>query len=404
MGNEWQDRQKMNSIQSNARIGSEKGRIQALDGLRGTAILLVVVWHYFYFYPDPNHHPASLLPKIYVYFERCIALGWIGVDLFFILSGFLIGGILLEVRTSPSYFKTFYLRRFYRIIPVYYAWIGIYLLVLVASIFARHPNWLGEPKAWYEIGAQFGFLQNLGFIHYSGLGAAWFVSTWSLAVEEQFYLVAPLIVRWLSSKVLVRLLVCVVFVVPFIRLLVRYYFPTTLSLDPAYILMPCRADGLALGMLVAFLWREPRSHIWLHEHRRGIRYSFCAFLAGAIVLGAVSPSFHSMAMQSIGFSWIAFLFAHLLVLTLVSPAGLIATVARSSWLCELGSVSYCLYIIHQVVNALCHIVLQPAAAKQSDWRVIVVPMVACAIAYSIAKLSLIYFERPMLRMGHTFKY
>jgi len=394
----------MNSIKSNTTRGLEKGRIPALDGLRGAAILLVVVWHYFYFYPDPNHHPANLLPKIYVYFERCIAIGWSGVDLFFVLSGFLIGGILLEVRTSHLYFKTFYLRRFFRIIPVYYAWIGIYLLLLLAFVFAKHPNSLGEPKVWYEIGAQFVFFQNLGIIHYSGLGAGWFVSTWSLAVEEQFYLVAPLTVRWFSSMAFLRLLVCVVVVTPFVRLLVHYHFPATLSLDPAYILMPCRADGLALGMLVAFLWREPQSHNWLNEHRRNIWYSFWAFITGAAVLGMYSPSLHSILMQSIGYTWIAILFAHVLVLTLVSPSGVIASVARTRWLRELGNVSYCLYIVHQAVNALCHNILQPAAVKQSDWRAIGIPMVSCVLAYSLAKLSLVYFERPMLRVGHTFKY
>jgi peptidoglycan/LPS O-acetylase OafA/YrhL len=394
----------MNSIRSNTTSSSEKGRIPALDGLRGTAILLVVVWHYFYFYPDPNHHPANLLRKIYVYFERCIAVGWSGVDLFFVLSGFLIGGILLDVRTSHSYFKTFYLRRFFRIIPVYYAWIGIYLLLLLGFVFARHQDSLGEPKFWYEISAQFVFFQNLGIIHYSGLGVAWFASTWSLAVEEQFYLVAPLTVRWLSSRALRRLLVCVVVVTPFVRLLVYYHFPATVSLDPAYILMPCRADGLALGMLVAFLWREPQSHNWLHAHRRIIWCSFCAFLAGVAGLGMYSPSHHSITMQSVGFTWIAIFFAHLLVLALVSPSGVIASVAKTRWLCELGNVSYCLYIIHQAVNSLCHSILQPTAVKQLDWRAIGVPMVACVFAYSIAKLSLVYFERPMLRIGHTFKY
>src|SRR5882762_3305144 len=143
---------------------SAEGRILALDGLRGAAILLVVVWHYFYFYPDPNHHPTGLLPKLYVYFERCIAVGWSGVDLFFVLSGFLIGGILLDVRTSPSYFGTFYLRRFFRIIPVYYAWIALYILLLLGFAFAKHVDSLGEPKIWYEVGAQFVFFQNLGFI------------------------------------------------------------------------------------------------------------------------------------------------------------------------------------------------------------------------------------------------
>ena len=103
-----------------------QGRIPELDGLRGMAILLVLVGHYF---AVPGTGAASLLNG---YWFR---LGWTGVDLFFVLSGFLIGGILLDVRDSPNYFKTFYARRFFRIIPLYYAWI---LLYIVLSVFARN--------------------------------------------------------------------------------------------------------------------------------------------------------------------------------------------------------------------------------------------------------------------------
>ena len=383
---------------------SPQGRIPALDGLRGAAILLVVVWHYFYFYPDPSHHPSALLRKLYVYFERCIAVGWSGVDLFFILSGFLIGGILLEARTSPSYFSTFYLRRFFRIIPVYYVWIVLYILLLLGFTFVKQADSLGEPKTWYEIAAQFVFLQNLGFIHYSGVGAAWFVSTWSLAVEEQFYLVAPVIIRWLSSRVLFRLLILVILLAPFLRVLVHYDYPPTVSLDPAYILMPCRADGLAIGVLVAFLWRKPQSQKWLKSHA-GVLYSlFGVFLTGIFVLGSHWPSHHSLAMQSVGFTWLAIFYALLLVLTLVNPAGPFASLARMRWLRELGNVSYCVYIIHQSVNLFCHEVLLPTQGNPSDWRVIAVPMVACVVSYSIARLSLSYFEQPLQRFGHTFKY
>ena len=394
----------MRPIETKLTSSSAHGRILALDGLRGAAILLVVVWHYFYFYPDSNHHPTALLPKLYVYFERCIAAGWSGVDLFFVLSGFLIGGILLEVRTSPSYFGTFYLRRFFRIVPVYYCWIVLYILLLLGFAFARHADSLGEPKVWYEVGAQFVFFQNLGFIHYSGVGRAWFTATWSLAVEEQFYLAAPVIVRWLTSRLLLWLLILVVLFAPLLRVLLHYYFPPTTSLDPAYILMPCRADSLAIGMLVAFLWRKPQSHKWLEDHRRILYHLFGVFLAGVVVLGTYWPSYRSIAMQSVGFSWLAIFFALLLLLTLVNPTGAIASLASRRWLRELGNVSYCLYIIHQAVNLFCHAILQPARVSQSDWRVIAVPMLACIVSYLIAKLSFTYFEQPLLRRGHTFKY
>jgi peptidoglycan/LPS O-acetylase OafA/YrhL len=369
------------------------------------AILLVVVWHYFYFYPDPNHHPTAFFHKLYVYFEQCIAIGWSGVDLFFVLSGFLIGGILLDVRTSPFYFKTFYLRRFFRIIPIYYSWITLYVLLAVLSFaFGWHASALGEPKIWYDVGAHFLFLQNLGFVHYSGVGAAWFVSTWSLAVEEQFYLAAPVIVRWLSSRALVGLLISVFLLAPFLRVLVHYHFPPTVSLDPAYILMPCRADSLAVGMLVAILWRKPRSHSWLQNNPLTIYLAVGVFLTGVVLLEVSSPSHHSIAMQSVGFSWLAIFFGLILILILVSPRGPIASVARMSWLHELGRVSYCLYIIHQVVNLFCHAILQPTRDSAVRWEVLAVPTVAIVLSYGIARLSWTFLEQPLLHRGHTFKY
>jgi peptidoglycan/LPS O-acetylase OafA/YrhL len=382
-----------------------QGRIPELDGLRGLAILLVVVWHYFYFYPDSNHHPTAFLQKLYVYFERCIAIGWSGVDLFFVLSGFLIGGILLDVQTSQLYFKTFYLRRFFRIIPIYYLWLILYVLLAVLSVVGGwHAGALGEPKIWYDVGAHFLFLQNLGFVHYSGVGAAWFVSTWSLAVEEQFYLVAPSIVRWLSSRALVGFLVSVFLLTPFLRVFVHNHFPQTVSLDPAYILMPCRADCLAMGMLLAILWRKPQSHRWLQNNPLIIYLLGGIFLIGVVLLEAYSPSHHSMVMQSVGFSWIAIFFGLILILALASPRGPIASLARISWLHELGRVSYCLYIIHQAVNLFCHALLQPTPGGTAGWKVLAVPTVAFGLSYGIARLSWTFLEQPLLHRGHIYKY
>src|SRR5665213_604282 len=163
-------------------------RIPELDGLRGMAILLVMVGHYF---SVPGVGAVSLLNG---YWFR---LGWTGVDLFFVLSGFLIGGILLDARGSSNYFKTFYARRFFRIIPLYYAWILLYV-VLAPVVRMFFSDRIGPvQRVDGSILAHLFFLQNFHEFLKSGASFWWFSSTWSLAVEEQFYLVAPLLVRYL---------------------------------------------------------------------------------------------------------------------------------------------------------------------------------------------------------------
>src|ERR1700688_845220 len=144
----------------------QTARIPELDGLRGVAISLVVVFHSFYYSPPPGHHPTGLIRSTFVFLERFFAIGWTGVDLFFVLSGFLIGGILLDVRASPNYFKTFYLRRFFRIIPIYYLWIALYLVVSTVL-----GNFLSGARTAAVL---FLFLQNFGMRYTSELANAWF--------------------------------------------------------------------------------------------------------------------------------------------------------------------------------------------------------------------------------------
>jgi peptidoglycan/LPS O-acetylase OafA/YrhL len=112
-----------------------RARIQELDGLRGLAILLVLIVHFI-------SQEGSTAPHSFPsYLQRIVAMGWTGVDLFFVLSGFLIGGILMDVR-SPTYFRTFYIRRFFRIVPIYYAWIVLYILLLrfACALVRAHSN------------------------------------------------------------------------------------------------------------------------------------------------------------------------------------------------------------------------------------------------------------------------
>src|SRR6266403_805520 len=122
-------------------------RVPELDGLRGVAILLVLLFHYISIEGLTKTGSWSFI------LQRIVIMGWTGVDLFFVLSGFLIGGILIDARGSPTYFKTFYVRRFFRIIPVYYLWIlGYVLLVSMGGAFVRAHSHSGAVlKVWRAI-------------------------------------------------------------------------------------------------------------------------------------------------------------------------------------------------------------------------------------------------------------
>lgn len=388
----------------NSSGSSARHRIRELDGLRGIAILSVVIWHYYYFFPAVDHRGSTFFSQIYVHFERSIALGWSGVDLFFVLSGFLIGGILLDAHESPSYFKTFYLRRFFRIIPIYYIWTVLYIFILLLMIaFLGQITRVGEPNSRMEVLAHFAFVQNLGMIHYSGLGGAWFVSTWSLAVEEQFYLVAPWIIRNVTQKALSRVVVVVMLVAPFLRMLVHYHFPPTVSLDPAYILMPCRADSLAMGVLVALLWRQSKAKDWLISNGRVLALVALLLLTGVALLTFFSPSHHSLLTQSIGFTWLAMFYGSVLLLVLIYQNGNVVSTLRTALLTEFGRISYCVYLIHQAINYICHSVVR-ASGNSADWKTFAAPTLSLLVTYLVARLSWNFLEQPMLNIGLRYRY
>jgi peptidoglycan/LPS O-acetylase OafA/YrhL len=370
-----------------------QGRIPELDGLRGMAILLVLVAHYF---AVPGTGAASLLNG---YWFR---LGWTGVDLFFVLSGFLIGGILLGARDSINYFKTFYARRFFRIVPIYYAWILIYIL---ASVFAR--NFLSTrvgsvQKIDIQILAHFLFLQNFREFLKSTVSFWWFSSTWSLAVEEQFYLVAPLLVRYLPRRVLALVLVLVVFGAPTLRFVIRNGFSDGPWL--AYRLMPCRADSLALGVLAALLWNNPKARAWLQTHAAVLYCLFAILFAGVAYLWRWYSDPLLPLTQTAGYTWLALFFAVLLLLLLSRRASLLSALMRLGFLREIGGVSYCIYIIHTAVFLLFHQLLLHALPVVTDAKAAGVTFLAAFTTYAIAKLSWRFFEQPLLRRGHAFQY
>jgi peptidoglycan/LPS O-acetylase OafA/YrhL len=375
----------------------QTARIQELDGLRGIAITMVVLFHTFYFSPPASHHPTGLIRSTFVLLERFFAIGWTGVDLFFVLSGFLIGGILLDVHASPNYFKTFYLRRFYRIIPVYYTWIGAYILLTI--ILGRFLSGVRTAAVMIL------FLQNFGMSYSSELARAWFVPAWSLAVEEQFYLVAPVVIRLVSRRSLYALLGAVFLIAPAIRIWIHYHVPqgkATLSL--VYTLMPCRADALAIGILAALLWRSNIFREWLDGNRYWLVALTGVFLLGMGALIAWTPSNDSLPMRSGGYSWIAVFYGLVVMSALAQPTWPIGVIARTHWLGEIGRVSYCLYLIHDAVLIGADFLLKRLLPNATSWEHVITNAVAAVLSYLIARLSWIYFEHPLLRHGHEFKY
>jgi peptidoglycan/LPS O-acetylase OafA/YrhL len=375
-----------------------ESRIPELDGLRGTAIFLVILFHY------TGGETAIPTGTFAAYLQRFTIMGWTGVDLFFVLSGFLIGGILMDVKTSDSYYKTFYLRRFFRIIPVYYVWILAYILLMgVSSRFVQAQSFSGRaPILGFAIYEHFLFLQNLLLVGLPGIAGAWFGHTWSLAVEEQFYLISPLVVRVLTRRWLPIYVAGIIVAAPLFRI-----FLLCVLHHPSWaitVLMPCRADSLAVGMLAAIAWRNDAARNWLSTHTRTLYVALGFLSAGAAILWMYSPQSVTVGMQSIGYTWMAFFYVVVMLLALLRTGGPIAKVMRMGWLRELGRVSYCMYLIHLVVNLLCHTILLHSRPKISTGKGLAVSILAGFLTYGLAKLSWMFLENPLLRRGHAYKY
>jgi len=379
-------------------VSFPKQRLIELDGLRGFALVMILVFHSV---SQEGEYPAG---SFLAYLQRSVAMGWSALDLFFVLSGFLIGGILMDSRESPSYFKTFYIRRFYRIVPVYYVWVSLYILLigLAGEVVTRYSNSGVRPPLTPAITSYFLFLQNSFTIPLFGFSGAWFGHLWSLAVEEQFYLVTPLVVRLTRPKNLKWILFAVIVIAVGARVVFRFV------LDGSPLLVAtrtvCRMDALAIGMLGAILVRSEAGWQWLAQNLLTLRVILTLFGLGVVALflfayGSISP-----AMQAVGFTWLAGFYTTLLLLAVGNHGGWLASFLRIRLLRELGSVSYCVYLVHVVVSVTLHAVILRQPPRISTSSGVLVTLLAVLVSYSVAKISWIYFESPLQRRGHAYKY
>ncbi len=369
-------------------------RIPELDGLRGLAIALVITCHYL-----GAAGKGDLVRWLRDLFTLT-AVGWSGVDLFFVLSGFLIGGILLDARRSPSYFRTFYLRRVFRILPIYYLWILLYSLLVAGLLWFAPGRHAVTRQDLLQVPIELLFLRNVIIGGMPPLALAWFMVTWSLAVEEQFYLVAPPLIRFVSVRHLVMALAATISLAPVLRFLI---FQSRFHMA-AFFIMPCRADGLAAGMLIAIAWRQPWFKPYLQAHSALLQRILFALLLGfsALLWWLIHPM--NVVWITIGLTWMVFLWSGLLLFLLSHTHTWLAGAMRWRWLRFLGTISYCAYLIHDAFNHLAHRILLHDDPQVYNLQGGAVTLLALVLTISVASFSWRYFEQPLIRRGHGYSY
>jgi peptidoglycan/LPS O-acetylase OafA/YrhL len=371
-------------------------RIVELDGLRGLAILLVLIYHYFVIFA--NWPSGSMAARI----TSLGRLTWSGVDLFFVLSGFLIGGILLDQRKSGRYYSTFYVRRFYRIVP-------LYLVVIAAFIvFQRLFSYDQQPGLFWLLGSAphlavyLTYTQNFWTALTGNFGPNWLSPTWSLAIEEQFYLMLPVFVRYVPSRVFFHVLLLVIVLAPILRTLLVLNGGT--GLIAAHVLMPCRADSLLFGVVAAYVVRTERGWNWLLLHRRALFSAMGVLLAGAAVFTVKGYTVLTPQMSTFGYTWLALLYLSLLLIAVAHRQTLIGRLLRLGPLRQLGEIAYGVYLLHGILQGLYFWLLlgtRPHMASISDLSV---ALAALMLSVMLAWVSWKYFELRLLRRGRSFQY
>lgn len=363
---------------------SDRPKIPALDGVRGVAILLVMAYHLNAEVPTPAGRVWSAL----------VWPGVSGVDLFFVLSGFLITGILWDSRGREGAWRRFYLRRVFRIFPLYYAFLAT---AFFWAHLLRSPQWpallRAAPWLW-----TYGYnLLAAWRLDWAGIGPALNL-TWSLCIEEQFYLLWPLAVLSLSRERLMRLCVALMILALVFRLAV--FLPTG-SWFPTKVLLPSRMDALAAGAWLALYLRGPHDPARL----RGAGTRCLAVLAGfwlaLAMLQWISPPALIMLHETVGYSVWAIGYAGLIALSLTARRDRIGTrILESRALGFIGVHAYALYLSHQPARFVGVVLLTMAGVfpARPGIGAVLLYLLATPLAFAFARAGRLLVELPFLRL------
>jgi len=351
------------------------GYIPQLDGLRGTAVILVLIGHAASFVEGLPY--AGMVE--YVRFT---------VDVFFVLSGFLITGILLDSKGSAHYFRNFYARRSLRVWPLYY--LVLFLVFVVAPLFrpAMRPTVASIWPAFIF------YVQNIlyHYVYPFGLGA-----TWALAVEEQFYLTWPVLVFLLKRQTLSIVSVCLIVVSTSVR--ITSYFHGAPHTFP-HMFTLARLDSIAFGCLAALWLRSPTCTLARWRVRS---YQFLGFGLGGTVLARILMHRNS---SIVSYTFLAMAFTGLLGISLISDprSSLLGRSLSWNWLRHIGKISYGLYLWHLPLFILWVRFLGSLRFLQSYpvARILLSFVGQLLLATAAASISWRFFEEPILYFKKMF--
>lgn len=303
-----------------------KNRIVELDGLRGVAILLVISFHYI---NNQLIHTTNTIGKALGFIT---SFGWVGVDLFFVLSGFLICSILLENKYSNNFFSTFFLRRVLRILPNYYFFLLLFFLPYAFGIFNKSTFLFSRSEV--PVWSYFSLLSNFFMASNETMGVPALSITWSICIEEQFYLVFPIIIFFLRRRLIPYFLIFVIIVSPIIRLSYGDWIPR-------YVLLVTRMDSIAFGALVAYFYQ------FFDFKSSALKIKLILYvliLVDITICGLLYWFFKDLGVAK--HSLFGLFFAFILWLIISVDSLMLKSVLRNNLLMQIGRMSYSLYLFH----------------------------------------------------------